>query len=492
MYELSHGVNYYDGFVKFFDVYFWNKAQEYFPQSAYNIDGNIKYEEAWLWHTEAPRPGPLPQSLGNHYSAERLWVNRRAIYCMSLFSVGAFASEDEGYLGRMQFRPVDLGSLTVTVAQSMYPCMFIGTNKRATARTLAGSDFTFTGLTASDARYTINAIDNITSLGDLSDLQVSPEDGYSFGISGKKLREIKLGDEDGATTNIRSFAITDTNGLPCLEVVDVSNAADLTGSLNLSNCRRVREVYASGTKISSITFPRGSKIERLHLPDTISRISYQVVRYLYDLQLPSDSSNIEYVFLDECDMLNGISTIEGIYNTDGNKLYYIRIYWNTEQVATGSQIRMLSHIARDLDKDGNEHNYYGISDNGIEDASMNPFIEGKILAGKHYNSDIVSLAGGLTPSDSSVHPGMKEINIPTTIIDGGLKITYPAGPDYEYIEFEDPTAEAICASNWGDDTGITLSEAAVVRVNGHFFLMMGSQLYGNWACFPGGKKTPET
>ena len=80
----SSGNNIYDGFIKFFDKYFWKKAQGYFPPSAYNIDGNTKYEAAWLTGRSFS-VNPLRQSLGDHLSAERLWVRNRAIYCMSLF-----------------------------------------------------------------------------------------------------------------------------------------------------------------------------------------------------------------------------------------------------------------------------------------------------------------------------------------------------------------------------------------------------------------------
>ena len=63
MSALSGGVNAYDGFFKFFEKYFWKNAQMYFTQSAYNIDGREKYEDAWLTGTSFSVE-PLKQSLG--------------------------------------------------------------------------------------------------------------------------------------------------------------------------------------------------------------------------------------------------------------------------------------------------------------------------------------------------------------------------------------------------------------------------------------------
>lgn len=88
MSSLAGGTNTYDGVMKFMKRYFWDNAQNYFPQSAYDADAALKYESAWLANgQEVP---PLTQSLGNHYEAEKYWSNLRMIYMMSLFKAGAF------------------------------------------------------------------------------------------------------------------------------------------------------------------------------------------------------------------------------------------------------------------------------------------------------------------------------------------------------------------------------------------------------------------
>lgn len=64
------GTNVYEGAIAFIKKHFWDNAQNYFPQSAYNSDGFFKYETAWL--ADGQNVDPLSQSLGNHYSAEEL------------------------------------------------------------------------------------------------------------------------------------------------------------------------------------------------------------------------------------------------------------------------------------------------------------------------------------------------------------------------------------------------------------------------------------
>lgn len=478
MSRLSNGNNIYDGFIKFFEKYFWENAQEYFPPSAYNIDGNIKYEAAWLTGRSFSA-NPLRQSLGSHYSAERLWIRRRAMYCMSLFGVGAFGTYTDEYLGSIKFRPLQLGSMTVTPAESMYPCLIIGDDDvHPTARTMAGESYSFTSLTGDgNTVYTLQAVDNLVDLGDLKDLVVGSDDGGTFNLSGKKLRTFKMGDaEDEVTTNVVNLSIAGS-GLPCLEKLDVRNAAELAGTLDLSNCKRVLEVYTEGTKISSVVLPRGSKIEKLHLSEYVTTLSYQVVKYLSDLVLPSDSSNITLIYLEECDALDGMSTLESVYNSSDSRLAFIRIVWNSEKNVTGGQITMLRSIMEGKDKDGGYHDYNGVEVSGSGSVYINPIIEGELVADKYYMSDILALAGDNAPVDSETHPGMKRI---LANYFGPLYINYPLGNTHEFIEFHDAYMRSVFVGSFdtNHDGGVMRSEASACT-NDAFRNFALNHLYNN-------------
>lgn len=467
MSDIGQGAHTYDGFIKFFEECFWSRAQEYFPPSAYNIDANIKYEEAWL--SSGQDADPLRQSLGSHYLAEKLWIRRRALYCMSLFGAGGFSINTETNLGSMKFRPNQLGRMVVTTAESMYPSLIFGAGDiRPTERTLAGEECEFTNLnTDGTTTYTLQAVDYLTSIGDLSKLKLGNEDGGKFVVSGKKLRSLKLGDADpnevDSNVNILEF---DTNGLPCLEVLDIRNNTSLSSTIDLTNCKRIRDVFAEGTGIAAVVLPRGSKIERLHLPENVTSLSYQVIKSLYDLVLPSNPGNIQLIYLEECDALDGMSTLSTIfYNPTGENLQFIRLLWNTEMPVSGSQIRMLSLISQNKDKDGNDKTYNGVNPSSGSGNASNPVLEGKLIANSFYQSDMDILSENATPEDSEDHPGMKVIHAPHF---GPLYIYYL--PENEYISFEDPDAIfALYSAGIGDSIGITISQATGVNSIGSAF-----------------------
>lgn len=456
----SSGNNMYDGFIKFFDKYFWGRAQGYFPPSAYNIDGNTKYEAAWLTGRSFS-VNPLRQSLGDHLSAERLWVRNRAVYCMSLFGAGAFGTYEHEYLGRITFRPVvteRFNSLTITPAISMYPCLIIGDNDvRPTGRTMEGDSYEFTSLSGDgNTTYSLQAVNYITSFGDLKNLTLGQQEGGIINISGKKLRNLKFGDAtEEVTTNVSTIVIDPVNGLPCLEVIDVRNASEMSGTLDLTKCKRVREVYTEGTSVSAVSLPKGSKIERLHLSGDVTSLSYQVIKYLYDLVLPEDPSNIILIYLEECNALDGMSTLEQIYKTTGQSLQYIRLLWDTEKRATGPQIRMLAHIMQNIDKNGTAHPYNGVDNTGSGSTAINPHLEGHLLATSFYQSDMDLLANGSVPVDSVDHPGMKTIQASYF---GPLYITYSL--EDEYIVFADEdVVDALYEAGIGDEIGLPHSVA---------------------------------
>ena len=196
MSSLAGGTNTYDGVMKFMKRYFWDNAQNYFPQSAYDADAALKYEAAWLANgQEVP---PLTQSLGNHYEAEKYWSNLRMIYMMSLFKAGAFGSYADTSLGQIAFRPQSLQSLTVTPYTELYPAFASGQGMVSTARTHAFEEHTFVGPFGTDGQtsHYINAANMLVDLGDLKDLRLGAQYVNNLQIQGKKLMKFKIGDED--------------------------------------------------------------------------------------------------------------------------------------------------------------------------------------------------------------------------------------------------------------------------------------------------------
>lgn len=60
---------------------------------------------------------------------------------------------------------------------------------------------------------------------------------------------------------------------PSLSEVDARNVTTLTGSIDLSNCPRLKSALFGGSSVGEIILPKGSKIETFELPDTIKNLS---------------------------------------------------------------------------------------------------------------------------------------------------------------------------------------------------------------------------
>ena len=456
MATLGGGSNIYSGVVNFFKKYFWDNAQYYFPSSAYNVDASWKYETAWL--TNGQSVDPLSQSLGRHLEAEHLWCSRRAIYVMSLFKVGAFAQYSDTSLGQISFRPQSLASITVTPMMWMYPALANGAGSpEATARTEEGDPYTFVGPFGTDGQTTfyIQASNYLRSVGDWKDLRLAAQYVDNIDIVGAKLKTFKIGDEiETVSTNVPSLSFNNTR---CLEELDARNATSLTGSLDLSVCTRLREAYLEGTSLAQVTLPSGSKINTLHLPDTINTLMLKNLKFLSDIELPEDASGIRTLLVENCTQPDAFSLLTQLFNSEDAALQYIRIIWSGAQTGTADDITMLATIADGKKKDGTPIVYRGINAQG--NIEGNPVIEGNLqMTTGLYTDDLDKLQvtqtedwpGGLKRALSSVF--------------GTLYIIYD--PARVYISFEDPEVLSVLLENGvGDGTGISVGQAAATTAN---------------------------
>ena len=494
----SGGVNIVSGVLDYFNKTFWDNAQNYFPQSAYNTDAAFKYEQAWLAGA-VQQAQPLPQSLGNHFSAEYLWVYNRVIYLLSLFRAGPFGDYANTALGTISFRPVALPSITVTPFYKLYPGIGDGTTMRNGTRTNAGSDYTFVGPFSNQGQTTmyINGSNLLSYLGDLKDLTVDLTLTPTLSINGKKLLAFKIGDEDKFTDELISSAIYYTqeeidnaeegddaygkttedikipavyklnvttnvtglsfNNVPCLEYIDARNASSIQGIVDISSCTRLRSAYFYGTNVTGVKFTNGQPIEYLSLPETISTLSMRNLSYLTSetLVLPEDLSNISLLQIENCGF-DAVDLLSEAYNSDNSSLTNISITLPDIIDIDSNLLSMLSNIASGKDKDGNVRAYHGVNTDGSPADTGTPNIIGSVkMNTPFYPSDFTAL--GMNPTNERDYDenGLK-INGITNL--GSLQLIYD--PNNRYIEFKDPIVEQICATTWGDGVGVTEAQAA--------------------------------
>lgn len=406
MTTLSGSTNQYEGFINYVSKCFWDNAQNYFPESAYNVNSVYMYEMAWL----NGRSEALPQALGNHYSGERLWVKRRAVYMLSLFHYGPFAEYSATYLGRVRFRP-DAVNYAPTPVMWLYPALLTGAGGIVSGdRTETGHQcpLVYTG-TLGETEFYFAATDYLSSFGDLRDLHLVSGYVNTLGIEGDKLVTFKIGDtnSNNVTTNVPGLMFTETK---CLEEIDARNASSIRSITGLSDCKRLRSLKLIGTNITDVDIPSGSKIETLSLPSTIQQVS---LNKLYHLSSITDDnySDVTTINIEDCPLIDAFAILEDVKN-NSNSLRSIRIVWPGVHVSNSPDILQ---TLIDL-YDGN---YNGISATG--DSVAEPFIDGTIdITG--YSGQMIFPVWLNVTNDTAYSNGKRKAQIDN--FNTGLSIIY--------------------------------------------------------------------
>lgn len=422
----------------------WDYAQDYFGESAYNVDAGWTYEEAWKLRIDGKYNNdvdPLGQSLGSHYEAERDWFELRVLFIAAYYNYGPFATDngDDTSTGQISFRASSGKTYTITPAIDFNPTILIGQSDLTTAgdRIMAGESVSIVvpDMGNNDTHVYIQGADWYTDLGDLKDIAVST-DNPVFTVSSKRLQNLKLGDEvaENVTSNIGTLNI---GACPSLEVIDARNLTNLTGTIDLSKCPRLKKALFSGTGATEISLQPGSKIEEFGLPDTIATLSL--------INLPNlAQDNIELGTLQaltylriEGGNIDSFGVLEA--SIDNGVLKNIRLTGIDKQDGDSSDISVLSRLV--------DEGFFGINSDGSINDNIIPVIEGYIkIDGCAYEDEYERLKNAY-----------------------GEKLIIEVTGGY-YMRFADPEVlKVLLANGVGDGTGITEEQAASVTDIGTWF-----------------------
>ena len=398
MVELSpYGNNPLEKLVGCIRYYFWDKAQAYFPASAYSKDAEWTYEDTWAagLYKEV---NPLQQSLGGHKEAEMDWVTMRMLFCAMFFNYGPFGAVNDSFsdtsTGQIAYGGAGAKTYLITMACDGNPTILRGQSELVTfgKRVKAGETISLTvpNSSGADTRIYIQGVDWMEDIGDLSDLQVSA-DNPQLSVASKRLQRLKLGDEDASkvTTNVQALNFGDC---PSMMVVDARNASSLTGTIDLSKMPRLMEAYFGGTGVKAVNVPNGSKIAVLELGEETTQISLMNLKFM-ELEgfRYSELPKLEFLRIENCSQLNPFTMLKSIYNTDGNVIRDIRII-GFDVDGDASDVTMIANLANDVDKDGNPHIYNGIDADGKPMDNSHPIIEGRLrVNGNIYKEDYEAL-----------------------------------------------------------------------------------------------------
>lgn len=422
--------------------YFWNKAQDYFTKSAYNLDAEYSYEEAWAAMKNGTYKAPvhpLQQSLGDHYEAERAFVELRLLFMASLYGFGAFAvgNDSDTSLGQISFRPAQ-GDNTfhLTPAINMNPTILVGDSdkKSAEGRLLSGETADITVSTDGDTSIYIQGADYLSDIGDFSKINLYAEN-PQLTVQSKRLQKLKVGDENpkNVTTIMKTLTV-----LPCpsLSEVDARNVTTLTGSIDLSNCPRLKSALFGGSSVGEIILPKGSKIEEFELPDTIDTLSLvNLPRLTEEGLIEGDLTALTYLRVENNANISGYGLLKATIE-DGAKLTNIRII-GFDYDGDANDIDLLAELTK-RDELG-QPIYQGIDSDGSRNPDILPVIEGTL----------------------NVSTPVYEDSLQTLKEAYGNNLVLNVTGGY-FVRFQDPEVQRIVATNWGDGKGITTEQVKAI------------------------------
>lgn len=442
MYDLSKkGTKTLDRLNGYYDQTFFDKAQNYYPISAYNNDSEVSYLEAWndKDYVASVDIHPLAQSLGNHYTTEKRFVNLRNVYLMSKFGFGGFASYEDNSLGVISVRTQKPVGFTLTPAIDMYPTILGGQAQvsKSDRRIKAGESVTLAAVGGGNTNLYIVAADYLIDIGDLKDLSIDPSSDVSLNVSSKRLRWLKLGDEDAAA--VTSY-LAGVNIQKCdsLETIDARNLVSLKGDIDLSNCPRLYAALFKGTSTKKVNVPVGSKIEVLTLPDTITTLVLNKLQNLTEEGLDFGSlGQLAYLRLESNKKLDGWDMMKTAQQ-NSDKLTHIRVI-GFDKIGDATDVTLLKTLS--------EGKYHGIDAEGNNADTNLPVIEGKL-----------HIAGSVNGKDRDAF----KISFPNLV--------FNADKFVNFIEFADPEVlRVLLANGVGADGGITEEQAAAVTSIGTWF-----------------------
>lgn len=439
-----YGSNKIDKLIGYIRENLWDKAQDYFSKSGYNTDAEWSYEEAWPLKTSGAYVNdvdPLQQSLGDHYEAEKDWVELRMIFIASYFGWGPFAvgNGDDKSTGQVSFRAASGYTYSIIPAIDFNPTILIGQSDAVSAgnRIIAGNstDIVVPDMGNNDTHIYIQGTDYLSDIGDLKDLQVSA-DNPVLNVSSKRMKILKVGDElaENVTSNVATLELGYN---PCMEEIDARNLSTLTNSIDLSRLPRLRRALFKGTSSPNINISKGNKIEQLSLPDTITTLSLVSLPLLTEDALDYGTlENISYLRVENNEFIDSFELLKLAY-TNSTNLSYIRII-GFDYSGTASDITMLINLAEAMDENGNKK-YHGIDAEGNADNTGYPIIEGHLHISGSTAQDTIDFLKDKFPA-----------------------LVLTADQITNYFKFADPEVSRIVAQNWGDGIGTSLEQIEAV------------------------------
>ena len=437
----------------YFERYYFSVIDN-FSSMLYNEDGKLyeKMKLAMLQGTYTNDTDPLGQSLGDGKSPEVAWVKKRIQYLMSKYSFGDYdAKTAEGAITVRTSAQADATTnsivLRLTPAMKLYPTIAYGTTIMRGARTDAGKpcEIVVDINGTSDQQLSVKSADYLLDIGDWSSYVING----ALSIIGKRLKRLKLGDENEQNVKILISSLTLGN-TTSLEEIDVQNISTLGGALDMRANYRLRKFLAGGSSLTEAHFADGGALEEVDYPATTSYVELKNLDHLTNEKCNTEACapNVMSYFVSGCDNLQPVKKLIDIMDAQVGQvphaLRYVRCVGFNETFTDGRTFDKLSQLV-----DGT---YQGIDAEGQYGNDPYPVLDGTInLTTGAYRDTYDALM--------THYPKLK-LNIAKW-----------------WIRFEDPEVKRICVENWDKDGDgeLSMEEAAAVSSIGTMHIPSGKK-----------------
>ena len=424
----------------FFEKYYFSVIDK-FSSMLYNEDGKLyeKMKLAMLQGTYTNDTDPLGQSLGDGQSPEVAWVKKRIQYLMSKYSFGDYdAKTAEGAITVRTSAQADATTnsivLRLTPAMKLYPTIAYGTTIMRGNRTDAGKpcEIVVDINGTSDQQLSVKSADYLLDIGDWSSYVING----ALSIIGKRLKRLKLGDENDQKVKILISSLTLGN-TTSLEEIDVQNISTLGGALDMRSNFRLRKFLAGGSSLTEAHFADGGALEEVDYPASTSYVELKNLDKLTNEKCNTEACapNVMSYFVSGCDNLQPVKQLIDIMDAQvgqvPHSLRYVRCVGFNETFTDGRAFDKLSQLV-----DGT---FQGIDAEGQYGNDPYPVLDGTInLTTGAYRDTYDALM--------THYPKLK-LNIAKW-----------------WIRFEDPEVKRICVENWDKDGDgeLSMEEAAAV------------------------------
>lgn len=256
----------------------FEEHQSKWPEAIFNEDSYYKYIAPLVApeddNSTAEYLGDLQ---GSKTEQRKWWLYNRFKYLDSKYNAGDAMSD------YVAFRGYAKSNITITPYADVYASAKYGSYL---VQTRAERNKSYTLIcpldNVNDTEIAIYSVSQLSSIGDLSGLKIGSAD-FS---KATKLTELKVGNRatNYSNPNLVSLAVGNNT---LLKKLDARNCTNLAGSINVSGCKNIEEVYLSGTKVTGVNLPNGGNLNYLQLPGTVTNLTIRNQSNLQTLYVPN-------------------------------------------------------------------------------------------------------------------------------------------------------------------------------------------------------------